>query len=59
MNRPALLPVPGFALKLAMGGFGEVLLASQRVAPKALERAGFEFRFADLESALPDLLADG
>lgn len=56
LRRPALLPVPALALKLAMGGFGEVLLASQRVAPQALEQAGFEFRFPGLEGALEELL---
>jgi NAD dependent epimerase/dehydratase family enzyme len=33
-----------------------LLLASARVAPRALERAGFRFRHPDLEGALRDLL---
>lgn len=57
LNRPALLPVPGFALKLALGGFGGALLAGQRVFPAALQESGFRFRFPTLESALADLLA--
>jgi uncharacterized protein (TIGR01777 family) len=56
LGRPALVPVPGFALKLALGGFGGVLLAGQRAVPEALVRAGFEFRHRALESALDDLL---
>ena len=56
VHRPALLPVPGFALKLTLGGFGGALLASQRAVPTALTSAGFNFRFPTLESALADLL---
>jgi uncharacterized protein (TIGR01777 family) len=55
-HRPAILPVPGFALKLALGGFGGALLASQHTRPAALEADGFEFRFPTLESALRDLI---
>lgn len=56
LHRPALLPVPGFALKLVLGGFGGALLEGQRAVPGALLESGFEFRFPDLESALSDLL---
>jgi NAD dependent epimerase/dehydratase family enzyme len=55
LRRPAVLPVPGFALKLVLGGFGGALLAGQRAVPAALEAAGFEFRFRKLEEALGDL----
>lgn len=56
VRRPAVLPVPGFALKLALGGFGGALLAGQRALPAALEADGFQFRHPALESALRDLL---
>jgi uncharacterized protein (TIGR01777 family) len=56
LHRPAIFPVPGFALKALFGEMAEVLLASQRVAPKAAEDAGFRFRFPQLEPALADLL---
>jgi uncharacterized protein (TIGR01777 family) len=56
LNRPALLPVPAFALKLALGGFGSALLASAHAVPSALERTGYVFRFPRLEEALGDLL---
>jgi uncharacterized protein len=53
LHRPAVATVPGFALKLAYGEMGEaVLLASQRVLPKALERAGFPFRHPVLHDAM-------
>lgn len=57
VHRPALIPVPGFALKLALGGFGGVLLAGQRAVPQALEADGFRFRFPTLDAVLADLLA--
>lgn len=56
LRRPALFPVPGFALKLALGGFGGALLAGQRVRPAALELSGFRFEFPTLETTLADLL---
>jgi uncharacterized protein len=56
LHRPALLAVPGFALKLVFGGFGEALLAGQRALPDALEADGFRFRFPTLEAALADLV---
>jgi uncharacterized protein (TIGR01777 family) len=57
LHRPALLPVPGFALKLALGGFGGVLLDSQRALPAALVADGFRFEYSDLEAALRDLVS--
>lgn len=56
LRRPAVLPVPGFALKLALGGFAGVLLAGQRTQASALERSGYRFRFPRLEDALRDLV---
>jgi hypothetical protein len=56
LHRPAVATVPGFALKLAYGEMGEaVLLASQRVAPRALERAGFIFKHTVLPEALKQI----
>lgn len=56
LHRPAILAVPGFALKLVLGGFGEALLAGQRALPAALEADGFRFQFPTLEAALADLV---
>ncbi len=53
LRRPAALPVPAFALRLLFGEMGrELLLAGALVRPARLERAGFRFLHADLESAL-------
>ena len=57
VHRPALFPVPGFALKIVFGEFASSLLYSQRAVPAALVADGFSFRFNTLEEALADLLA--
>jgi len=53
LNRPAVLPLPGFIATLMMGEFAEeVLLKGQRVLPKNLLDAGFKFNYPDLVDAL-------
>jgi NAD dependent epimerase/dehydratase family enzyme len=44
------------ALRMMMGEMAGVLLASQRVRPGRLTAHGFNFRFADADSALADLV---
>jgi len=57
LRRPALLPAPAFALRLALGEMAdELLLASIRVQPAKLQTEGYSFRFSDLRAALEDLL---
>lgn len=56
LHRPALFPVPPFALKLAFGELGQHMLDSSRVIPEAAVQAGFRFRFPELGPALRDLL---
>jgi uncharacterized protein len=57
LRRPAILPVPAFAARLAFGELAdEGLLASARVEPRGLITGGFEFKFPQLGSALQDLL---
>lgn len=55
LKRPALIPVPGWAIRLGLGGFGGFLLASERAVPRALEEAGYRFRHPRLEEALAEL----
>jgi uncharacterized protein (TIGR01777 family) len=52
LHRPALLPVPRLALRAVLGQFGDEALASQRVLPGVLTKAGFDFRYRDVTSAL-------
>ena len=58
LGRPAVLTVPGFALRLAFGTDGaEMLQSGQRVLPARLVAAGFRYSFKELEPALRHLLA--
>ncbi|GAC1647688.1 MAG: TIGR01777 family oxidoreductase [Gemmatimonadaceae bacterium] len=53
LGRPALATVPAFAIKLALGEMGiATALGSAHVVPRALDQAGFRFRFPNLEGAL-------
>ena len=53
LSRPTALAIPAFAAKLAFGEMAdEMLLTSQRVIPKKLSDAGYEFQQAELEGAL-------
>jgi uncharacterized protein len=56
LHRPALAWMPPLVLKLIYGEMAESLLASQRVVPEATIRAGFEFRYPDLDGALLEIL---
>lgn len=57
LRRPAILPVPGLALRLVMGEVAGALCASQRVVPAAAERFGYRFEHPELAGALADLLS--
>lgn len=56
LHRPALFPVPEFALRILYGEMAGVILASQRVLPKVAERTGYTFRYPRLAEALDDIL---
>jgi uncharacterized protein (TIGR01777 family) len=59
LHRPSWLPVPGFALQMALGELGTLMTTGQHVTPaKALSR-GYVFRYPKLESALQAILAKG
>jgi uncharacterized protein (TIGR01777 family) len=53
LSRPTALAMPAFAARLAFGEMAdEMLLASQRVLPRKLSEAGYEFQQPGLEGAL-------
>lgn len=54
LHRPALLPVPAFALKALFAEGAGPILKGRRAVPAKLERAGFEFRYPTLEQALAE-----
>jgi uncharacterized protein (TIGR01777 family) len=52
LSRPTVMAMPAFAAKLAFGEMAdEMLLVSQRVMPKKLTDARFQFQFPELEGA--------
>lgn len=59
LHRPSWLPVPGFALRVALGELGTLMTTGQRVNPaKALSR-GYVFHYPKLEPALQAILTKG
>ena len=57
LSRPAIFPLPAFAVKAVFGEMGEeLLLASQRVEPLNLISTGYPFRYRELRESLTNLL---
>lgn len=53
LHRPAIMPTPAFALRLAFGQMAEeVLIGGQRVVPRRAEGEGFAFERPELDGAL-------
>lgn len=57
LGRPSWLPAPAWAIRLALGEESTLVLGSRRAVPERALGLGVEFRFADLEAALRDVLA--
>jgi len=55
-GRPSLIPVPGLALKLAVGELAPYILQGRRVVPKRLRDLGFTFKHRELEAAVRDAM---
>ena len=55
LHRPAILPVPRFALNMAFGEMAGALFDSQRVIPQATEASGYRFQYPDLPGAIAAL----
>ncbi|NOZ69543.1 MAG: TIGR01777 family protein, partial [Deferribacteres bacterium] len=56
LHRPSCLPVPAFMVRLIFGEMGEMLLTGQRVLPDKALKAGYRFKYADLDDALKAIL---
>lgn len=56
LKRPALFPVPGIALKVALGGFSTEILGSKKVIPQKLIDDGFAWDYPHISSALTALV---
>lgn len=57
LRRPAIFPVPAFALRILLGEMANVLLTGQRVLPKRALELGYPFKFPRLEAALKAIVA--
>ena len=57
LGRPTILPVPAFALKIALGEFSQDVLGSQRVIPTVLERDDFTWQDATIDEAIRQAVA--
>jgi hypothetical protein len=56
LNRPAVLPAPSPALKLALGEMARLLLTGQKAIPERLLSTGYEFHYPELEAALKEAI---
>lgn len=52
LHRPSWMPVPGFAIRAAVGELAEYLLNGRKAIPKALTTFGFSFKYPTLRPAL-------
>lgn len=54
LGKPTLLPVPGFALQIALGEASGLLLGGQNAPPKKALNDGFKFKYTTIERCLKD-----
>jgi uncharacterized protein (TIGR01777 family) len=59
LHRPALIPVPSFALKLLLGKEAQLLLDGRRAEPAKVLAYGYRFRLGGLHEALEETLRRG
>ena len=58
LKRPAIAPVPAFALRLLYGGMAKLVVEGQRALPRRALDLGYQFRHPDLDEALRSALRD-
>lgn len=58
LNRPTILPVPEFILKLIFGEGAKVLTDGEQMIPERLLESGFNFRYRDIYSSVENLVKD-
>jgi uncharacterized protein len=58
LKRPALIPAPGFALKVVLGEFANSVLTSQRVLPAHAQALGYHFRYPEIDIAFRGIFGD-
>ena len=55
-GRPAVLPIPGAALRLLYGDMAEIVTTGQRAVPRRPLELGYAHEHPDLDEALRDAL---
>jgi hypothetical protein len=58
LHRPSLLPVPGFALRIAVGELADSILTGQRALPERAQALGYHFRYPDIDQAFRGLFGE-
>lgn len=56
MHRPSWAPVPAFALRFMLGEMAEMLLGGQKVIPEKITKAGYSFKYPDVDFALKAIM---
>jgi uncharacterized protein (TIGR01777 family) len=57
LHRPAVMPLPGFMLRLRLGEVADLVVTGQRVLPRRALALGYSFRFPTIDAALVDVVA--
>jgi uncharacterized protein (TIGR01777 family) len=58
LHRPALVPAPRFALKIALGEMADAVVSGQRAFPKRAQAAGYHFRYPEIDIAFRGIFGD-
>jgi uncharacterized protein (TIGR01777 family) len=58
LHRPAIAPVPGFAIRALYGGMAKLVTEGQYAIPRRTAELGYQFRHPDLDEALASALRD-
>ena len=58
MHRPALLPAPGFAVRIVLGEMAEAALSGQRAIPAKPLAHGYHFRYPEIDIAFRGIFGD-
>jgi uncharacterized protein (TIGR01777 family) len=58
LHRPAIAPVPGFAVRALYGGMAKLVIEGQNAVPRRASELGYRFRHPDLDEALRSALRD-
>ena len=58
LKRPALVPAPAFALRLALGEFANYIVTGQRVVPAHAQKLAYHFRYPELDIAFRGIFGD-